>query len=81
MNDYDYFRATEFKPLKIWNQAVMYHNILEDSGKEAALDYAGGLTKEEKVDIFNLVSDIKLRGYETVRAELNRGMKLNGEAV
>ena len=74
-----YFRDVQHQPLRTWNQAVMAFNIRDDEGMESAQEYVAGLTKGEREDVLKLFADIKKRGYEVVRAELNRTMELNPE--
>lgn len=75
----DYFRNIQDINLRTWNQSVLFFNIREDEGEDASQEYAKGLTKGEKVRVLNLLGDIKKRGYEVVRAELNRNMVLQQE--
>ena len=74
-----YFRDVQHQPLRTWNQAVMAFNIRDDEGMESAKEYVAGLTKSEREAVLTLFADIKKRGYEVVRAELNRTMELNPE--
>ncbi len=71
-----YFREINYLPLRTWNQTRMMFNIREDEGDDASRAYAAGFTRDEKLAALGLIADIKKRGYEVVRAELNRTMPL-----
>lgn len=75
----NYFRHIEHAPLANWNRGVMYFNIYEDEGKDAAQKYVNGLTIPERESIVALLKDIRKRGKDVVQRELMRNMPLQDD--
>lgn len=58
--------------LQAWNRANLAKNLLEDLGPAEAEAYLNNFLGKEGIAIKVMLLDIKKRGIETVRAEINK---------
>lgn len=74
------FRHVDCPVLRAWNRAATMFNIQERGGVEGELeDYINKIPHNERQDVFILLMDVKQRGYDTVRREINQKFELNPE--
>lgn len=73
------FNDIEYQPLRVWNRAVMAHNIREDSGKRAMEKYLRLFNKQELTEIFLLTQRVMKEGRDKVLKEIKRDMPLQEE--
>ena len=66
----DKFDTIDYAPLRIWNRAVMFFNIMEDSGQEAAREYVQQFTQQEKEEMLDLYFVVKKLGSEEVKRRI-----------
>lgn len=60
------FDEIQHRPLKIFNRSVMMFNILESHGKQPMIDYIESFTKEERLEIAQMVALTKKLGRKRV---------------
>ena len=59
--------------LRTWNQCAEFFNLMTDQGMDAAKTYAENLTKESRGRMYAMYQLINSRGYNEVKAAVNRG--------
>lgn len=59
---------------KAWNRLNIINNLNSADRKRDALNYFEKLSKLDQVSIALLLTAIKKKGIDTVRAEINRGV-------
>lgn len=69
------FNNVENKMLRTWNRCAMFVNIWQDHDLQKAKDYAAQFNKEDMVDMYAMFDNIKLNGYEQMRALVNRNVQ------
>ena len=69
------FTDISHPPLRIYNRAVMFFNILEDHGKHAAEEYAQSFTKEERLQMAQITALVKAKGTKHVIALVTHGVE------
>jgi len=69
------FTDVEHRPLRIYNRAVMFSNIYEDHGRGAAEDYAASFTKEERLEIAQMIALVRKKGTKHVIALVTEGVE------
>lgn len=74
MNKFNTFSDIQHRPLRIYNRAVMFHNLYEDQGRSAAEEYAQALTKEERLEIAQMTALVKKKGVKVVQALVTAGV-------
>ena len=72
--NYSTFSEIEHTPLRIYNRAVMSHNILEDVGRAAVEEYVKNFTKDERMEILAMTSLVKKHGPKTVKEWVTKGV-------
>ena len=73
------FEDITHKPLRIYNRAVMFHNLYEDSGRHVAEDYANTFTPEERIEIAKMSKLVRLKGAKVVQALVTAGMTFSDD--
>jgi hypothetical protein len=71
---FNLFNDIEHRPLRIYNRAVMFHNIYEDHGKYSAEDYANSFTKEERLEMAQMTALVKKLGTKRVKEMVTNGL-------
>lgn len=69
------FTDVSHAPLRVYNRAVMFHNIYEDHGIHAAEDYANSFTKEERLQMAQITALVKAKGTKHVIALVTAGVE------
>ena len=73
------FKHVECPVLRAWNRANVMLNLSE-CGSERDLElYTVQIPAEERQHVLILLQDVKVRGYDVVRKEINKKFKLNPE--
>lgn len=67
------FHDTERVALRTWNRCATFFNILDRHGKPLAQEYAEQFSKGERLQMMMMYNYIVNKGYDTVKAEVNRG--------
>ncbi|MDB4302197.1 hypothetical protein N9924_01380 [bacterium] len=70
---YQLFDHIEDPTLRTWNRCAVLFNIMHDRGPEMVEGYANELKPLERAQMFAMFKYIQVKGYETVRSEINRG--------
>jgi hypothetical protein len=70
------FADIEYQPLRVWNRAVMAHNLREDSGKAAMERYLKLFNKQELTEIYLLTQRVMKEGRDKVLKEIKYNMPL-----
>jgi len=68
------FDDINHRPLRIYNRAVMFHNLYEDQGKFVASEYANSFTSEERLEMAQMTALVKNRGVKFVKALVTKGV-------
>ena len=71
---FNQFNEIQHRPLRIYNRAVMFHNIYEDHGKAPAEDYANSFTKEERLEMAQMTALVKKKGPKFVKDLVTQGL-------
>lgn len=61
---------------RTWNRLVTINNLKESGRPRDAHNYLEKLSSSDRLAVGLLLLDIKRRGVEAVRAELNRGLEI-----
>lgn len=61
--------------LRTWNRCAMIFNIMKDKDAKAAAKYAGTFSLQERKEISEMYERIRLNGYESTRADINRNVQ------
>lgn len=69
----DTFMHIDNLALRTWNQCAKFFNLANDEGKQSATDYADKLDKVSRGRMYTMYQLISNRGYEEVKAAVNRG--------
>lgn len=69
------FTDVEHAPLRVYNRAVMFHNIYEDHGRHTAEEYAQSFTKEERLQMAQMTALVKAKGTKHVIALVTAGVE------
>jgi hypothetical protein len=69
------FTDIAHRPLRIYNRAVMFHNIYEDHGKFSAEDYANTFSKEERLEMAQMTALVKKLGTKHVKDLVTKGIE------
>ena len=72
----DKFDTIEYTPLRIWNRSVMFFNIMEDSGEDAAKAYIRQFSKPEIQEMIDMYLLVKKHGAENIKRTIIREMPL-----
>ncbi len=75
MTTFNRFTDIQHRPLRIYNRAVYFSNIFEDHGKAPAEDYANSFTKEERLEIAQMIALVKAKGVKHVKDLVTRGVE------
>lgn len=78
---FKYFHEIDDAALRVWNRCAVMLNISEAHGEEKAEQYAKGLTADEQVQMYAMYKYIQVKGYEAVKAEVNKGVVEGGSNV
>jgi len=68
------FNDIEHPPLRVYNRSVMFSNIYEDQGKAKAEDYANSFTKEERLQMAQMIALVRNKGVKHVQALVTAGV-------
>lgn len=71
---FNQFRDIEHRPLRIYNRAVMFHNIYEDHGIGAAEEYVATFSPQEKLEIAQITALVKTKGTKFVKDLVTQGV-------
>lgn len=71
---FETFENVTNKRLQTYNRCAMTFNILGDHGRDIATQYTSQFSNEDKELMRGMMLEIQERGYEKVRAELNRSV-------
>lgn len=74
------FTDIEHLPLRVYNRTVMFYNIYDDHGRDAAEEYANSFTKEERLQMAQLAALVKNKGTKHVIALVTAGVDFVDEA-
>ena len=69
------FTDVEHAPLRVYNRAVMFSNIYEDHGRYAAEEYAQTFSKEERLQMAQMIALVKAKGTKHVIALVTAGVE------
>lgn len=69
------FTDIEHRPLRIYNRSVMFSNIYEDHGRYVAEEYANTFTKEERLEMAQMIALVKKKGTKHVIALVTAGVE------
>jgi hypothetical protein len=61
-------------PLRAYNRAVLFSNIFQDHGKASAEDYANSFTREERVQMGQVIELVRERGKKFVQTLVTSGV-------
>lgn len=67
------FKDVEDASLRTWNRCAVLFNIRNDYGPDMVEGYASQLTELDRAQMFAMYNYIQVKGYETVRTEINKG--------
>lgn len=67
------FNDVQEPALQAWNRCAIMFNIMNDHGKELAAEYAEQFNNYDRTRVLMMSNYIAAKGYEAVRAEINRG--------
>ena len=70
---YNLFHHIEDASLRTWNRCAVLFNIMKDHDAGMVEGYALQLSKLERAQMFAMFQYIQVKGYEIVRAEINKG--------
>jgi len=73
--NFNRFTDIEHSPLRVYNRAVMFSNLYEDAGKSAAEDYANSFTKEERLQMAQMIALVRKKGTKHVIALVTEGVE------
>lgn len=71
---FNQFNDIDHLPLRVYNRAVMFSNIYEDHGKARAEDYANSFSKEERLQIAQVIALVRNKGVKHVQALVTAGV-------
>lgn len=69
------FTDIQHAPLRVYNRAVMFSNLFEDGGKAVAEDYANSFTKEERLQMAQVIALVRSKGKKHVQALVTAGIQ------
>lgn len=72
---FNLFRDIAWRPLRIYNRSVMYHNLFEDQGSHTAKEYADAMTKEERLEVAQMTALVKKIGPAKVKELVTAGVE------
>lgn len=75
------FNDIDYLPLRVWNRTVMLFNIREDSGENAAKEYASQFSKQELAQMLDLYHLVKKNGPEKIKKMIMANMPLEEEEI
>lgn len=70
---YNLFHHIEDASLRTWNRCAVLFNIMSDRGPDMVEGYASQLSNLERAQMFAMFQYIQVKGYEIVKAEINKG--------
>lgn len=68
------FTDINHRPLRIYNRSVMTFNIMEDQGKDTAVEYLDSFTKEERLEIAQMTALTRKIGAKNVKEMVTRNI-------
>lgn len=68
-------------PLRVYNRAVMFHNIYEDQGKFSAEEYANSFSQAERLEMAQMTALVRKKGPKVVKALVTAGVDFVDENV
>ena len=68
------FTDIKHRPLRIYNRAVMFSNLYEDQGAFIAGNYAESFTKEERLEIAQMIALVRKKGPKFVKDLVTKGV-------
>lgn len=78
-HQFNRFTDIEHLPLRVYNRAVMFSNLYEDSGKYVAEEYANTFTKEERLQMAQVIALVRKKGVKHVQALVTSGIQFVDE--
>lgn len=73
-NNFNRFADINHRPLRIYNRAVMFHNLYEDQGSVVAGDYAETFSPEERLEIAQMTALVRKVGVKRVQQLVTDGV-------
>lgn len=73
------FEEIRHRPLRIYNRSVMFFNLMEDQGKDVAEEYAGTFTKEERLEMAQMIALVRKVGPKKVKELVTEGVEFVDE--
>lgn len=73
-NNFNRFTDINHRPLRIYNRAVMFHNLCEDQGPVVAGDYAETFSPEERLEIAQMTALVRKIGVKRVQQLVTDGI-------
>lgn len=74
-NQFNRFADIAHRPLRIYNRAVMFHNIYEDQGPVVAGEYAQTFSPEERLEIAQMTALVRKKGVKFVQTLVTEGVE------
>lgn len=62
--------------LRTYNRCVMFYNIMEDNGKAAAQEYIHQFSIKDRVEMIDMIKEVKDKGVDVVKAKIIRELVL-----
>lgn len=78
---FDRFEEIQHRPLRIYNRAVMFFNLYEDSGSEIAEEYAETFSPEERFEMAQMVALTRRLGPKRVKELVTSGLEFIDEPL
>ena len=69
---YPTFDDADRAEIKAWNRCATYFNVIKDISIDEATQYAKQFSIEDRQKMVYLLNQIKEKGYDNVRASVNR---------
>lgn len=67
------FNEVNNDTLRAWNRFAVYFNAVLSVGPERANDYMRNFPNEDKKHLQKMLADMKVMGYEAMKAAIHRG--------
>lgn len=72
---FNQFSDVAHRPLMVYNRTVMYCNIYEDHGPEAAKEYIEAFPKEERLAMAQMLALVRAKGVKTIQQLVTAGVQ------
>jgi hypothetical protein len=67
------FNEVDNDTLRAWNRFAVYFNAVISVGPAKANAYMSGFSNADKVHLQKMLADMKMMGYEAMKAAISRG--------